>query len=67
METTVEKDLIIARQNSQIEEMILFMSHLDLGDTICAKMAKMNGEEEYGVNAVVKNALENTLLVIKQI
>ena len=49
METTVEKDLIIARQNSQIEEMILFMSHLDLCDTICAKMAKLNGEEEYGV------------------
>ena len=49
MEATTEKDLIIARQNSQIEEMILFMSHLDLGDTICAKMAKLNGEEEYGI------------------
>ena len=49
METTVEKDLIIARQNSQIEEMIHFISHLDLSDTICDKMAKLNGKEEYVV------------------
>ena len=49
MEATTEKDLIIARQNSQIEEMIYFISHLDLSDTICDKIAKLNGEEEYGV------------------
>ena len=49
MEATTEKDLIIARQNSQIEEMIHFMAHLDLSDTICDKMAKLNGEKEYGV------------------
>ena len=49
METTTEKDLIIARQNSKIEEIIHFISHLDLSDTICDKMAKLNGEEEYGV------------------
>lgn len=49
LETTTEKDLIIARQNSQIEEMIHFMAHLDLSETICEKMAKENGEQEYGV------------------
>ena len=42
LETTTEKDLIIARQNSQIEEMIHFMAHLDLSETICEKMAKEN-------------------------
>lgn len=44
-----EKDIVIANLKAKIAEMVSFISHLDLSDTICASMAEHNGEKEYGV------------------